>query len=148
MILTHGNIKKSRILKYIFLDLPDDELLSAYEENSAQYTIFDGLHDSKIRITKSGSDIVIDFSKSRHGGTQTPRSITFSDAKIISQNRVSKNGHIAKLNKKVVPQEMGYQEIYTHCGQNYITFVFFYQKKTKKRSFSKMLVTIRFREIK
>ncbi len=68
MILTHGNIRKSRILKYIFLDLPDDALLSAYEENSAQYMIFDGLHDSKIRITKIDSDIVIDFSKNRHGG--------------------------------------------------------------------------------
>ncbi len=113
MILTFGNIKKSKILKYIFLDIPDERI---FDE---RYKIFEGLHDATIKIQEENKNVVFDFLENLN------RKLIFKNAKIVSKNLVKKNGHIARLNKNITPTAYGYKELYEHFGHKYATFALF-----------------------
>ncbi|MBO4804457.1 MAG: hypothetical protein J5554_00275 [Paludibacteraceae bacterium] len=141
MLLTYGNIRKSAYLKYIFGDVEEGE---QQFPSGGHYKLFEDLHDASVNIKTENEDVVLELCTA----SNTNKRIVFRKAKIISKNRVKRSGHIARLNKPVVPYEYGYEEIYTDSGNNYITFVLFYKRRSKKRSFSdRMLLTIRYEEV-
>ena len=124
MLLTYGNIKKSKILKYIYLpDYNDDEYRKAsieynksiikYFEKSDFIKIYKYLHDAKIYLKQINGNVVI---KVNTYDSEEKKSIyfdiIFEKAKILSWNTVKENGHISRLNKKYKPREYGYEEFY------------------------------------
>ena len=106
MLLTYGNIKKSKFLKYIYLsDYNDDEyrkaLLEYNEyivknfEESDFIKICKYLHDAKIYLKQINGDVLI---KVNTYDSEEKKSIyfdiIFEKAKILSWNTVKENGHI------------------------------------------------------
>jgi hypothetical protein len=138
MLLTYGNIRKSKILRYYFFDDLDNETFAKYvniyyesintKENNDYLKIDKYLHDAEVKIEIQEKDIIIHLiywdKKSEHKKAQ----MIFTDAKIISQNKIKKSGHIARLNKRYIPVEYGYDELYTDKGSKYITIIFFYRR--------------------
>lgn len=157
MNLTFGNIKKSKKLKYHYTeDLDDIGYLKKLEEYhltiennfySSFIEIESYLHDSRIKIKKEGNTVILDV-HSRDNDLNEPINfhIIFEEAKIISWNCVKGNGHIARLNKKYIPTEYGYEEFYEDNGKKYVSIIMF-GKKIKKTIYYPF-ITIQFQKIK
>ena len=149
MLLTYGNIRKSRILKYMYCEDIDDNLyfnrLEEYEK-SIPYKQFlsirEFLHDTDIVIKKNKNDISIyAFSRNK----TKCYNIIFKNAKILSLNCVKRNGHISRLNRNYRPLQYGYEEFYENNGKNYISIIIF-GKKIKKGIYYPF-ITIEFENI-
>jgi hypothetical protein len=159
MILNHGNIKNSNFLRYLFFDnLLSEEHhkkcndylktikrldIKKYVENEKYF------HDAIITIKEYESTIKIGFIfLNEVSGKEETIFVLFKNAKILSWNKVRKSGHIARLNKQIIPYQYGYSEFYTDKGNNYISMVVF-PKSTDKTNTGIYfpIVTIKFEEI-
>lgn len=140
MLLTYGNIKKSKFLKYIYLsDYNDDEYLKALLEYNKSIVkdfekpdfikIYKYLHDAKIYLKQINGNVVI---KVNTYDSEEKKSIyfdiIFEKAKVLSWNTVKENSHISRLNKKYTPQEYGYEEFYENNGKKYVSLILFGNK--------------------
>ena len=143
MLLTYGNIKKSKFLKYIYLsDYNDDEYRKALHEynksiiknfeKSDFIKIYKYLHDAKIYLKQTNGNVVI---KVKTYDSEEKKlvyfDIIFEKAKILSWNTVKESGHISRLNKKYKPREYGYEEFYEDNGKKYVTLILFGNKVRK-----------------
>ena len=143
MLLTYGNIKKSKFLKYIYLsDYNDDEYRKALLEynksiiknfeKSDFIKIYKYLHDAKIYLKQTNGNVVI---KVKTYDSEEKKlvyfDIIFEKAKILSWNTVKETGHISRLNKKYKPREYGYEEFYEDNGKKYVTLILFGNKVRK-----------------
>jgi len=159
MLLNHGNIKKSKLLRYLFLDnLPaEDHLMKCeeYHKTIEQEEYFDYLriekylHDSRINIIEDKKDIRIEFTfLNEEMGKDDVKVIIFQKAKVISWNKCRKSGHISSMNKRVKPYEYGYSEFYKDNGKNYISIVVFPGPNNKvKTGIYYPIVTIQYEEM-
>ena len=158
MLLTYGNIKKSKILKYIYLaDYNDDEYRKAFLEYNKSIVkdfeksdfikIYKYLHDAKIYLKQINGNVVI---KVNTYDSEEKKSIyfdiIFEKAKILSWNTVKENGHISRLNKKYKPQEYGYEEFYEDNGKKYVSLILFGNKIRKGLYYP--MVTLNYENIK
>jgi len=151
LLLTHGNIRKSKKLRHYFLDL-DDELfqkdLTEYFERikgeAELMKIYDKLHDSKLKITEEQNAVIFDL---RLAQTHEAARLIFEGGKIVSVNTVKPNGHISRLNKPVIVEEYGYEDIYEEFGKKYFSLVFFYHEKQKHGRSSAGLLTIQYKKL-
>lgn len=134
MILNHGNIRKTKLIKYMFLENLPLELhqkkCEEYhktienEEFSEYLSIEKYLHDSIIVINKCDFVIRITFEFWNEEKEKSETiSIIFQNAKIISWNKCRRSGHLSKMNRKVNPHRFGYCEFYTDNGIKYISIV-------------------------
>ena len=142
MLLTYGNIKKSKILKYIYLaDYNDDEYRKAFLEYNKSIVkdfeksdfikIYKYLHDAKIHLKQINGNVVIKVNTYSEEKKSIYFDIIFEKAKILSWNTVKENGHISRLNKKYKPQEYGYEEFYEDNGKKYVSLILFGNKIRK-----------------
>jgi hypothetical protein len=157
MLLTYGNIKKSKILKNIYIeDLDDVEYnnqLKKYHQSIENnfYKSFlefeNFLHDSSIEICEKENFVIIHvYAWNNEINESFFFDIVFEKAKILSWNCVKQNGHIARLNKKFSPREFGYEEFYEDNNKRYVSIVCF-GNKIKKGIYAPF-VTIQFENIK
>ncbi len=159
MILNHGNIKKSKLLRYLFFDNLSSE--EHYNKCNDYYKTIEMLnikkyiqhekyfHDALITIEEYASNIKISFSYFiEESGKQETVFVIFKKAKILSWNKVKKSGHIARLNKRIIPYQYGYSEFYTDKGISYVSIVVF-PKPTDKTNTGIYfpIVTIKFEDI-
>ena len=158
MLLTYGNIKKSKFLKYIYLsDYNDDEYRKAsieynksiikYFEKSDFIEIYKYLHDAKIYLKQINGNVVIKVN-TYDSEEKAPIcfDIIFEKAQILSWNTVKGNGHISRLNKKYKPQEYGYEEFYEDNGKKYVSLILF-GNKIRKGSYYP-IVTLHYENIR
>ena len=158
MLLTYGNIKKSKILKYIYLSYYNDDesrkALLEYNksiikdfEKSDIIKIYKYLHDAKIYLKKINGNVVIKVN-TYDSEEKKPIyfDIIFEKAKILSWNTVKETGHISRLNKKYKPKEYGYEEFYKDNGKKYVSLILF-GNKIRKGSYYP-LVTINYENIR
>ena len=152
LILTHGNIRKSEKLRHYFLDFGDERFqkdLAKYFERikseSELLKIYDKLHDSKFKIIEERSKVIFDLNLAQSGEAAR---LIFDGGKIVSFNSVKQNGHISRLNKKVIAQEYGYEDIYSELGKKYFSLVFFYYEKQKHWRSSTALLTIQYKSLR
>jgi hypothetical protein len=159
MVLNHGNIKNSNFIRYLFFDnLSSEEhhkICNDYLKTIERLDIRNYLkhekyfHDAIITIKEYESTIKIGFSYLNEVlGKEETSFVLFKKAKILSWNKVKKSGHIARLNKQIVPHQYGYSEFYTDKGFNYVSMVVF-PKPTDKTNTGIYfpIVTIKFEEI-
>ena len=105
MLLTYGNIKKSKFLKYIYLsDYKDDEYRKALREynksiiknfeKSDFMQIYKYLHDAKIYLKQTNGNVVI---KVKTYDSEEKKliyfDIIFEKAKILSWNTVKERSY-------------------------------------------------------
>lgn len=136
MNLTYGNIKKSKILKYIYLDLPENEYHSAlvrYEEELRHkfsenfVNLRSNFHDSKIEIKNNDNNITLVISINKDEKKKVI--LNFHNGRIVAWNKIKTNGHISKLNKKVEISEYGYEEFYEDKNINYVSIIFYIKNR-------------------
>jgi len=141
MILNNGNIKKkSKILQYNFYFNDKEELdtneymarLVKYHKTIENEDFVDYLkiekylHDSKVTIKSINSNVIIDLNYWKDEDNRSCNGeLIFTNAKILSWNKVKKTGHISRMNKDYIPYQYGYDEFYTHNNEKYVTIVFF-----------------------
>jgi hypothetical protein len=159
MILNHGNIRKSKLLRYIFLDnLPSEDHLKKCQEyhktiEKEEFTkylrIEKYLHDSKISIKKDKLNIKIEFSfLNEEIDKDQIKTIIFKNAKVISWNKCRRSGHISRMNKPINPYQYGYSEFYTDNGNKYVSIIVFTKPNCKiKIGVYNPIVTIRYEEM-
>lgn len=143
MLLTHGNIRKSKILKYHYLSEYNDdeydnalinymELIKSDIEKIDYLSVYEYLHDARILLKKINENIVLKVSSYDSKQEKTIYfDIVFVNGKLISWNCVNKNGHISRLNKKYKINEYGYEEFYEENGKKYISIIFFGKQNCK-----------------
>ena len=157
MLLTYGNIKKSKILKYIYLaDYNDDEYRKAFLEYNKSIVkdfeksdfikIYKYLHDAKIYLKQINGNVVIKVNTYSEEKKSIYFDIIFEKAKILSWNTVKENGHISRLNKKYKPQEYWYEEFYEDIGKKYVSLILF-ENKIRKGLYYPM-VTLNYENIR
>lgn len=158
--LTHGNIRKSRVLQYaIFHDDDFSELTASYTEYE-KYVMklpFKGLsevwpylHDASIWFSRDKNDVFMrfwtDYYEDEIGIVSGV--FRFSAAKMFGSQRVAKNGHIEKYNKPLTNLSLSYEEFYRINDDYYITvLVLDHSWPRYKTGFSGPMITIRFKDL-
>ena len=68
LLLTHGNIRKSKKLRHYFLDFGDErfqkdlaEYFERIKSESELLKIYDNLHDSKFKIIEERNKVIFDL---------------------------------------------------------------------------------------
>jgi len=142
VILNNGNIKKSKLLRYIILDDVSQEeyidKITKYhktietQEFKEYLEIEKFIHDSKIdiKITKNQLEIRLEYWKSEIKKLEQS-SLIFKNGKIVSWNKIRKSGHISRQNTTIKPYEYGYDEFYEYNGQKYVTILIFTKPGSK-----------------
>lgn len=132
LLLTHGNIRKSKKLRHYFLDFGDErfqkdlaEYFERIKSESEFLKIYDKLHDSKFKIIEERNKVIFDLNLAQSGEAAR---LIFDGGKIVSFNSVKQNGHISRLNKNVIAQEYGYEDIYSEFGKNIFRWCFLLRK--------------------
>ncbi len=159
MILNHGNIRKSRLLKYMFFDnLPSEEHRKKCEEyhrtiekkEFAEYVRIEKyLHDSRMRMEADDLDIKMEFTFWNETiDKECAKVIIFHHAKVISWNKCRRSGHLSRMNRKVNLYRYGYSEFYTDNGNKYVSIVVFTKPESRiNAGIYHPIVTIRYEEM-
>lgn len=159
MILNHGNIKNSKFLRYLFYDnLSSEEHYKKcidYNKTIERLNIKKFIkhekyfHDAFITIEEHEATIKITFKYLNEDiGKDETGFVLFKNAKIISWNKIKKSGHIARLNRRIIPYQYGYSEFYSDKGIKYVSMVIF-PKPTDRTNTGIYfpIVTIKFEDI-
>lgn len=130
MNLTYGNIKKSKVFKYIYLDLPEkeykstlfeyeNELRQKFSEQFLEMRKF--FHDSEMELISSSNNVTLRINLN----TDEKKNVffIFHNGKIASWNKIKSNGHISRLNKKVKVSKYLYEEFYEDNDSKYVSII-------------------------
>ncbi|TAH48291.1 MAG: hypothetical protein EWM51_10960 [Treponema sp.] len=158
-LLTHGNIQKSKVLKYYF---PNQRKIDSLAEEESQLSyikklpfvnlvnIIPYMHDASIWFSRDNNDVLIRFWTDYHEDEIgiLSGSFRFVDAKMYGFQRVLKSGHIGKFNKDIKNLSWGYEEFYKVNNSHCLTLIVFDESYSNyKTGIYGLLVTIKFRDL-
>lgn len=158
-LLTHGNIQKSKVLKYYF---PNMREIDSIAEKEAQLSYIDKLpfvnlstmmpymHDASIWFSRENNDVLIRFWTDYYEDETgiLSGSFRFIDAKMYGFQRVLKSGHIGRVNRDIKKLSWGYEEFYRVNNSHCLTLIVFDESNTSyKNGMYGLLVTIKFLDL-
>jgi hypothetical protein len=158
-LLTHGNIRvKSNLLKYcLFGDRFSESRILDYHklfretiiQSSAicdLIQVYEYLHDSIILNFVVTKDLEISIRYQDHQDCMKYCTLIFSNAHVVSMNKVLRTGRIGRINKLLHPYIWLYEEIYPYRGRWCITIQFIPSENIRSGDFFP-IVTIDFDKV-